>query len=98
MKGLNWEVSTKDYKGNAVVYESTLTYNITDTIEFYITYLVHMGNDNEWYFSISQTSPYNNNAPSWIKCYTPEVGMKMAEDEYKTLINGVKNFLKFIEE
>lgn len=51
-----------------------------------------MNNADEWCFVIVQTSP-DCDANDSVKCYNPEIGKKMAEDELQKIFDGMKNFL-----
>ena len=89
---LNWRVDGTDVWGNVRSYCATFDARITDTIKIYIRYNVYMNNADEWRFSIIQTVPICELKPI-IKCYDPEIGKKMAEDELQKIFDGMKKLL-----
>lgn len=89
---LNWRVDGTDVWGNVRRYRATFDVRITDTIKIYISYNVYMDNADEWRFGIIQTVPSCELKPS-IKCYNPEIGKKMAEDELQKIFDGMKKLL-----
>ena len=89
---LKWYVDQTDVRDNVRGYKAIFDARITDTIRFYIGYRVYMNNHDEWCLSIVQTSPDCNPRAS-IKCYNPEIGKKMAEDELQKIFDGMKKLL-----
>ena len=89
---LDWRVDGTDVWGNVRRYKAIFDARITDTISFYISYTVYMDNADEWRFCIVQTSP-SCDVNSSIKCYDPEIGKKMAEDELQKIFDGMKKLL-----
>lgn len=90
---LDWYVSGTDVWDNVRRYKAIFDERITDDIRFYISYNVFMDNSDEWYLGIIQTSPNINASPITIKCYDPEIGKKMAEDELQKIFDGMKKLL-----
>lgn len=89
---LNWRIDGTDVWGNVRRYKAIFDARITNTIRFYIGYNVYMDNANEWRFNITQSSP-NCNISDSIKCYSPEIGKKMAEDELQKIFDGMEKLL-----
>lgn len=90
---LNWRVDHTDVWDNVRAYEAIFEEYVTEDINFYISFRVFVNNADEWQLGIIQTAP-NRNAPfKTIKCYTPEVGKAMAEDELKKILKGMKKVL-----
>lgn len=90
---LNWHVEQTDARDNIRCYRAIFEATITHDIDFYIGYRVFMDNSNEWYLGIIQTAPNIDANPITIKCYTPEIGKKMAEDELQKIFDGMKKLL-----
>ena len=90
---LSWYVNRRDVFDRIRGYAADFEAKITDDIHFYIGYYVFMNNADEWCLGIIQTAPNNNAAPITIKCYDPEVGKKMAEDELQKIFNGMQALL-----
>ena len=89
---LNWYVDQTDVRDNVRGYSAIFDARITDTIRFYIRYRVYMNNADEWRFLIVQTSPECDVSAS-VKCYNPEIGKKMAEDELQKIFDGMEKLL-----
>ena len=89
---LNWYVDQTDVRDNVRGYSAIFDARITDTIRFYIRYRVYMNNADEWRFVIIQTSP-DCDASASVKCYNPEIGKKMAEDELQKIFDGMEKLL-----
>lgn len=90
---LNWYVNHTDIRDNVRGYEAIFEAEITNDIYFYISYNVFMNNADEWYLGIIQIAPNRNAEPITIKCYEPEIGKKMAEDQLQKIFDGMKGIL-----
>lgn len=90
---LKWYVNGTDVWGNVRRYKAIFDARITDSIRLYISYNVYMDNSDEWCFSVIQTSP-SCNVNKNIKCYDPDVGKKMAEEELQKIFDGMKKIFE----
>ena len=89
---LKWYVDQIDMRDNIRGYRAIFDTRITDTIRFYIGCRVYMNNFGEWCLFIVQIAPDCNTIAS-VKCYNPEIGKKMAEDELQKIFDGMKKLL-----
>lgn len=94
MKKLKWYVNRQDMFGNVRWYKAVIDFKICD---FYISYNVFMDNADEWYLGIIQTENGKVTGKD-IKCGTPKIGKKMAQEEAEKLFDGIKKFLAEFEE
>lgn len=90
---LNWYIDRRDVFDHIRGYKAIFDARITKDIRFYISYNVFMNNADEWCLSIIQTAPNINANPITIKCYDPEIGKKMAEDELQQIFNGMQKLI-----
>lgn len=98
MNKLKWYIATEDYMGNVREYRAIFKAKIADSISFHISYDVFMDNADEWYLNIIQVSPNPLAKIVSIKCYNPETGKQMAEDNLEEIFDGMKKFLEKYKE
>lgn len=97
MKGLNWRVDQTDVYGNVRGCSAIFEAKISEDIKFCINYRVYMNNADEWCMGIIQTAPNPHARCTSKKCYTMDVGKKMAEDSLMEIYQGMKRLVESLE-